>query len=162
MRKWWWALFQCLIAFFFFSIPSATNHRCWTSLLNNLSLLTDFLTHKQLLFSAHFSTTLKCYLIKSITVTSNWEISTLLPRQINSHAVMQWAGTISGAFKKTQKMLRMLTRAHKCKKNCFVKWGQTDLLGDDGDGDSLRDGLDVVAVDGVSGTFLLKPEHSHE
>lgn len=32
-----------------------------------------------------------------------------------------------------------------------------DLLGDDGDGNSLSDGLNVIAVDRVSRTFLLQP-----
>lgn len=31
------------------------------------------------------------------------------------------------------------------------------LLGDDGDGNSLSDGLNIIAVDGVSGTLFLHP-----
>lgn len=36
------------------------------------------------------------------------------------------------------------------------------LLGDDGDGNSLSDSLDVIAVDRMSGTLLLKPEHINQ
>lgn len=40
-------------------------------------------------------------------------------------------------------------------------WRCSGLLGDDGDGNSLSDGLDVITVDRVSGTLLLQPEHIH-
>ncbi len=42
--------------------------------------------------------------------------------------------------------------------NCFSSLWCWGLLGDDGDGNSPSDGLNVIAVDGVSGTLLLQPE----